>query len=214
MPTMMDALFRIGIADLAYRFGLGPRWSDVPDHRLAQVVTGPDALPPGRALDLGCGTGRNARYLARHGWHSVGVELSSEAVRMAERNAAAEHLSVRFIRGDVTRLPELGIGTDYGLLVDGGCYHMIPSIRRDAYISGITHVAAPGALLIMVGFGRHGEFGISPNEIRDRFPKWTLIAADPIPGEQMSQYTVGPALLHLLLRRGALRPMRYQLHRI
>jgi hypothetical protein len=56
-----------GLGTIAYKFGLGSEPSDIPDHRLARLVEGPDRLSPGRALDLGGGTGGNAIYLARHG---------------------------------------------------------------------------------------------------------------------------------------------------
>jgi SAM-dependent methyltransferase len=209
MPTILRTA-----VDVAYRFGLGPRPSDIPDHRLVEVVEEPDALTPARALDLGCGTGRNARYLARHGWNTTAVELSGQAIRIAERKAAAEGLSVRFVQGDVTRLAELAIGDGYRLLMDGGCYHMVPTARRNAYAAGVTRVAAPGALLIMVGFGYYLGLGMSPNELIARFPCWELIAADPVPGEQMSAYVSGPALLRALLRRGTFRATRYQLRRV
>ena len=61
---MVNSVLRT-VADVTYRLGIGPRPSDVPDHRLVELVEGPDRLPPGRAVDLGSGTGRNAIYLAR-----------------------------------------------------------------------------------------------------------------------------------------------------
>jgi SAM-dependent methyltransferase len=208
----MPAILRAA-ADAAYRFGLGPRPSDAPDHRLVEVVEAPDAPATGRALDLGCGTGRNARYLARHGWDTTAVELSGQALRMAERRAAAEGVSVRFVRGDVTRLAELGVGDGFRLLMDGGCYHMVPGPRRDAYAAGVTRAAAPGALLIMVGFRDRLGLGMNSDELLARFPGWELVAADPVPGAQMACYVSGPAPLRALLRRGTLRAMRYQLRR-
>ena len=125
---------------LAYRFGLGPRPSDVPDHRLVELVEGPDKLTPGRAIDLGCGTGRNALFLAAHGWDTVGVEMVGYAVEVARRTAAAQNLAVRFVQGDVTRLEDLGVGAGFTLLMDGGCYHTIPVWRRDAYAESVTRV--------------------------------------------------------------------------
>lgn len=128
----MNSVLRV-MGDLTYRFGLGPQPSDVPDHRLMELVEGPGQLAPGRALDLGCGTGRNAIYLGRHGWETTGVEFVGYAVEVARHKAETRAVPVRFVTGDVTRLPELGLGEDFRLLVDGGCYHMIPDGRRDAY---------------------------------------------------------------------------------
>src|ERR1700757_1857898 len=149
----MNSVFRAA-GDLAYRLGLGPQPSDVPDPRLVELVEGPDKLASGRALDLGCGTGRNAIYLARQGWDTIGVEMVEYAVEVARRKAAARDVPVRFVQGDVTRLADLDIGAEFTLLMDGGCYHMIPPGRRDAYAESVTRVAAPGARLILVGFSR------------------------------------------------------------
>ena len=81
---MVNSALRV-VGNVVYRAGLGPRPSDVPDHRLVEVVEGPDQLTPGRALDLGSGTGRNAIYLAGHGWDTVGVEMAGYAVEVARR---------------------------------------------------------------------------------------------------------------------------------
>ena len=59
---MMNSILRT-VGDAAYRVGFVPQPSDVPDHRLVEVVEGPDPLTPGRALDLGSGR-RNAIDLA------------------------------------------------------------------------------------------------------------------------------------------------------
>jgi SAM-dependent methyltransferase len=208
---VMNTLLRAA-GEAAYRLGLGPRPSDVPDHTLVELVEGPGRLAPGRALDLGCGTGRNALYLARRGWETVGVDMVGYAVEVARRKAAAQSLSIQLLQGDVTRLSELGVGTGFALLMDGGCYHMIPADRRDAYAQSVTRVAAPGAHLIMVGFsrtlgGRHPEYLLA------RLPGWSLVRLDRVPGEQMSQYVSGPAPLRAALKAGAFHPLRYELQR-
>jgi ubiquinone/menaquinone biosynthesis C-methylase UbiE len=101
---MVNSVLR-SVGELTYRVGLGPQPSGVPDHRLVELVEGPDRLQPGRALDLGCGTGRNAIYLAKHGWDTVGVEMVGYAVDVAKERAEAEGAPARFVQGDVTRLP-------------------------------------------------------------------------------------------------------------
>lgn len=78
------------VGSLAYRLGVVvPQPSDVPDHRLVELVEGSE-LMPGRALDLGSGTGRNALYLAGHGWEAVGVEMAGYAVEVARRKASEQ----------------------------------------------------------------------------------------------------------------------------
>ena len=54
-----------------------------------RITDGPDALPPGRALDVGCGTGRDACYLAGRGWQVTGVDIVAAAIGRARRRAAA-----------------------------------------------------------------------------------------------------------------------------
>ena len=170
-------------------------------------------MPPGRAIDLGCGTGRNALYLASHGWDTIGVEMIGQAVAAAARTATAKALPARFLQGDVTRLAELDIGDGFTLLMDGGCYHMIPAHRRDAYAHSVTAVAAPGARLIMVGFSHLLGTGMQRDELVSRLRGWRLVDLEPVPGEQMREYVSGPAALRAALRRGAFHPLRYEFER-
>jgi SAM-dependent methyltransferase len=200
----------------AYRLGIGPHPSDHPDRGLAEVVEGAPRLPPGRALDLGCGTGRNAIYLARHGWQVTGVDLAGSVLDVARRKAAEAGVAVRLVRGDVTRLGELNLGEGYLLLMDGGCYHMVPMSRRDAYVDGITRAAAPGAFLIMVGFSHHRFTGggVTAEDLRHRFSGWELThGPDPVPAAEMLDYVSGPAPVRSAIRRGWLTASRFQLRR-
>lgn len=201
------------VGNVAYRFGLGPQPSEVPDHRLVEIVEGPDELAPGRALDLGSGTGRNAIYLAAHGWDAVGVEMAGYAVGVARRKAAAQGVSPRFLQGDVTRLPELDLDGDFNLVMDGGCYHTIPPRQRDAFAEAVTAVAVPGARLIMVGFRRPLAAGSDGDKLLKRFRGWRLLLAEQVPGEQMYEYVSGPAPLRAALRRGYFHPLRFELER-
>lgn len=206
----MNSLLQ-AVGNVAYRFGLGPQPSDVPDRRLVEVVEGPDALPPGRAVDLGSGTGRNAIYLAGHGWEAVGVEMAGYAVKVAVRKAEEQGVPARFVQGDVTRLPDLDIGAPFNLFMDGGCYHTIPRGRRDAYAESVTAVAAPGARLIMVGFSGPLGAGADGEKLLERLPGWRLVHQDRVPGEQMYQYVSGPRPLRAALKRGAFHPLRFEL---
>ena len=136
-----------------YRAGKPPWDTGVTPPELVALVEGHGALPPGRALELGCGTGTNAIYLARHGWEVVAVDLIDRAVDQARAKAAAAGVAVRLLCGDATRLDELDVPGPYDLFFDLSCYCGIPLHRRDAYAAGLTHRAAPGARLLMFGYG-------------------------------------------------------------
>jgi SAM-dependent methyltransferase len=93
--------------------GLNPARAaaDVPDTWLVQLTEGAEALQPGRALDLGCGAGRNALYLASHSWDAVGIDMVGRVIDNASSPAVGAAASAPFIHGDATRLADLGIAT-------------------------------------------------------------------------------------------------------
>src|SRR5262245_23981246 len=70
---------------LSYRLGLAFWDTFDTDRALTDLVEGPDALRPGRALDLGCGTGRNSVYLAQHGWDVTGIDLVEATIAQARQ---------------------------------------------------------------------------------------------------------------------------------
>ena len=168
-----------------YRLGFVP-WDGHPlATSLQELVEGDGALPPGTALDLGCGTGDTSMYLAEHGWQVTGVDFVAKAVDKARAKAAADQVDVRFCRADVTRLSSEGIGTSFGLIVDNGCLHGMSSEDRDAYVREVTAVAAPDARLLLVEFipgGTYGVPGIDPDEVKKRFAAdWTLLSSGSEP---------------------------------
>jgi len=106
-----------------YRLGFVP-WDGHPLARSMQnLIEGEGALPTGRALDIGCGTGDNSIYLAKHGWQVTGVDFVAKAVEKARAKAAADNVAVTFDQADVTRLRTEGIGSNFSLIIDSGCLH-------------------------------------------------------------------------------------------
>ena len=189
-----------------YRLGFAP-WDG---HPLAQSLTGlvegvgRAPLAPGTALDLGCGTGDNSIYLAKHGWQVTGVDYVAKAVDKARAKAAASKVAVNFARADVTRLSSEGVGENFGLIVDNGCLHGMSDEDRDAYVREVTTVAAPDARLLLVEFVRGGSFGvpgIDPDEVERRFVKdWMLLSSGDEPA--MNHNGKNP-VRHYLFARGA-----------
>ncbi|MDX3071082.1 class I SAM-dependent methyltransferase [Streptomyces sp. NPDC088354] len=178
-----EAAVRRSLEDY-YRDGKPPWDSGVTPPELVALVEGPDALTPGHVLELGCGTGTNAVYLARHGWRVEAVDLVDRAVRQAREKAEAAGVDVTVLCGDATRLDEVGVPGPYDLFFDLSCYCGIPPHRRDGYVAGLTTRAAPGARLLMFGYGPDGPedviSGVTADELRARFAGWEL--ADVTPG--------------------------------
>jgi SAM-dependent methyltransferase len=134
--------------DLTYRRGT-PRWeTGLLPPTLANLVEGEHALPPGRALDLGCGTGAHVRYLAQHGWEAVGVDFSATAIRAA-RARAGDMPGVSFREGDVSRLSACGVNGPFNLVLDVGCYHGLPAARRKTYVEEVARVMPEGSLYVL-----------------------------------------------------------------
>lgn len=77
-----------------------PEGQSIPDRVVSAEVVG---MTPGRALDLGCGTGQNALALAERGWQVVGVDWSENAIRIAQSAAESRGLDAAFVVGDITR---------------------------------------------------------------------------------------------------------------
>lgn len=172
-------LFRV-----LYRLGFTP-WDGHPlSERLCELVEGSGqapALTPGRALDIGCGTGDSSIYLARHGWHVTGVDYVGTPLEKARAKAEANRVSVDFVQADATRLSTAGVGAGFTLVVDNGCLHGMSPDDRDAYAREVTAVTAPAARLVIVAFVPGSSFGvpgIEPTEVERRFnASWKLLAS-------------------------------------
>ena len=171
----------------AYRFGR-PRWdTGQPRPELAELVR---SCRPGRALDIGCGTGANAVFLAGSGWEVVAVDFAPEAIEAARRRAgvaqahvppaagrgSGELRSPTFLVGDATRLRHDGVTGPFDLVLDIGCYHAIPERGRHAYATEVAAVTAPGADFYIAGISKApaswrllGARGTSADEVNGRF---------------------------------------------
>jgi SAM-dependent methyltransferase len=164
-----------------YRVGFTPWDQDHVPAELSALVEGPDALAPGHALDVGCGTGTQAVYLAKHGWQVTAIDAVGRALTRARRRAERRGVEVRWVAGDVASLSTLGLRDGYSMVHDRGCFHDLPPAARDGYLRGVGELAAPGATLLLLAFARRergiGPSGASEEEIRRRFDgDWQLVS--------------------------------------
>jgi SAM-dependent methyltransferase len=182
LSTGVLTMWRRLFYSFAYRTGRTPWDTGITPPEVVELIEGPVALPPGRALDLGCGTATNVSYLARHGWDAVGVDANRQAIDAAAPKVAGIPRA-RVLNGDVTRLGTLPLGDPFELVLDIGCFHSIPIRRRDDYAIGVAEHTAVGATLFVWGFRRGRVLQITPKEMRDRFAPW-FEPVGRIPGTQ------------------------------
>ncbi|MFJ8859704.1 class I SAM-dependent methyltransferase [Streptomyces sp. NPDC102451] len=120
-----------------------------PDESLVSYVER-GLVPPGRALDLGCGPGRNALWLASRGFQVDAVDLSSGAIAWAKERALEAGADIRFHCGDA--FAEGAPAGPYELINDSGCFHHLPPHRRVSYLQLVERSLAPGGYLALSCF--------------------------------------------------------------
>lgn len=125
----------------------GPVPWDQPDPP-PEVVAFVPTLPVGRALDLGCGLGRAALYLARLGWQVDGVDFIPQAVAEAATRASQAGLdNVHFHLGPVTQLDFLTGPYDFAL--DVGCAHSFTADELRMYHRELLRLLKPGGYYLL-----------------------------------------------------------------
>lgn len=131
---------------LAWRYAVGdvPWDAPLPPPEVQETAA---QLTPGRALDLGCGYGRTAIYLAARGWQVDGVDFVARALAEAERRAAAAGVSAAFHHSSVTEISYLT--PPYDLAIDVGCGHNLDAAGWRAYHARLHRLLRPGALFML-----------------------------------------------------------------
>jgi SAM-dependent methyltransferase len=119
-------------------------WSATPNRFLVQEARD---LQPGRALDLACGEGRNALWLAELGWRVTAVDYSGVAIEKARNRAARESTDVDFICTDLLEYEPDPDAFDLVLVL----YLQLPAHERRLVLSRAAEALAPGGTLLLVG---------------------------------------------------------------
>jgi SAM-dependent methyltransferase len=140
---------RFGVAeeaaewDTRYSERDGTMWSGRPNGRLVAEVA---ALTPGRVLDVGCGEGADAIWLARSGWVVTAVDISDVAVRRAREAAQQAGATVEWVCGDALQVPFPAHSFDLVSMQ----YPALPKAAGEAAIRRLLDTVRPGGLLLAV----------------------------------------------------------------
>ena len=140
------------------RYAKGQVWSSEPNRYFADAVESL-GMAPGRALDLACGEGRNAVWLAHRGWSVTGVDFSAEGVARGRDGASSLGLEVDWVVADLATW-QLGDGA-WDLVAH--VYLHWPRVEREPFLRRCAAAVAPGGALVIVGHDRdnieHGHGG-------------------------------------------------------
>jgi methyl halide transferase len=151
-----------------YRSGNPPWDTGRTSSELIRIVES-EHINPCRAIELGCGTGTNAVWLAQHGFEVTAIDLVPLAIERAIDRAAKAGVKIRFLSHDLLALPDLGEPFDF--LFDRGCYHAVRRENATGYLDAIDRLLRPGATgLILAGNAKEpqdpGPPVVSEEELR------------------------------------------------
>ena len=167
------------------------RWTDQLLHAHGEpssvVLDALDGLAPGRALDLGCGNGRHAMWLAERGWRVTAVDFSTEALRQARERAAATGVDVDWVEADLAAYEPERQAFD---LVLAAYLHVPDQSAPAMHAKAAAAVASGGTLLLVghdvtnVGTGAPGPTNPSllytPSDIVAELPDLEIQRAEPV----------------------------------
>jgi SAM-dependent methyltransferase len=146
-------------------------WGAEPNRWVVQVCTG---LPAGCALDLACGEGRNALWLAAQGWQVTGVDFSrtalDRAARLAEGGPASAH-PITWIQADLLGHQPEPASYDLVLLA----YVHLPAEQRAQVVRSAAQALAPGGTLLVVA---HDSANLTAGTGGPQDPRVLYTAAD------------------------------------
>lgn len=145
--------------NLMYR--RGAPWEMGPRPELVSLVAD-GTFPPGRAIDLGCGSGANAIFLAERGFDVTGVDFSEVALAKAERAAAGlpPETRPRFLQADLTAPTLPGVEGVFDLVVDYGTLDDLRGEKRLAMAGWFERLTRPGGRALLWCF--YGPFDDLP----------------------------------------------------
>ncbi|HET8961388.1 class I SAM-dependent methyltransferase, partial [Nocardioides sp.] len=148
-------------------------WSGRPNQVMVSELTGPQApAVRGTALDLGCGAGADAIWLARQGWTVTGVDISSAALAHAATEAEAAGLAdrIEWLQADL----DGGLPAGEWDLVTTAYLHSPVELPREKVLRRAAASVAPGGTLLVIGHQGH------PSWHTDPLPEVTFPSADDV----------------------------------
>lgn len=156
----MERLYRT-----MYRFGVTPWDNEQIPSELTRRIEGPGGLRPGVALDLGCGTGGHATYLADHGWEVTGIDVVPRAIARARSRSDKVRWEVADLTGESIMPVQDHLRGRVILILDVGCLHGLSDSGRVSWGETVNAVAASGASMLIRAISSRTQKSVGPRGI-------------------------------------------------
>ncbi|MBN2216824.1 MAG: class I SAM-dependent methyltransferase [Pirellulales bacterium] len=160
--------------DRAYREGLPPWETGEPADELIRVLRDHRKMLRGpTAIDLGCGSGADAIYLAKAGFDVTAVEISPIAMERARARTEMKNAAVHFVLDDVFKFAE--DAGKFDLILDAGFYEFVRQKNLGRLLDALWRLSSPGSFYFMLAANAEDEPGD-----QTRGANTQIAAADPL----------------------------------
>jgi SAM-dependent methyltransferase len=139
-----------------------PFFKNVPDENLITYFD-LEILKGGKALDIGCGNGRNSFYLAHKGFQVYGIDFSETSTKWGKQLAKEKSIELNFICQSIFDFQCEPESCDF--IYDSGCFHHIKPHRRSSYLNTILKFLKPDGYFAMTCFNLDGGANISDYDV-------------------------------------------------
>jgi SAM-dependent methyltransferase len=152
-----------------------PWHSEKPDMEFMELIES-NKVKPEKVLDVGCGAGTDALYLASKRCDVTAVDKSFEAIRIAKERAKRSDVKVNFIADDFMKI-QFGMEV-FDFINDRGCFHHMNHNKREPYAAKINDVLKPNGFYYLRCWSdkmeetNRGPYRITKNEIKRTFSQY------------------------------------------
>jgi SAM-dependent methyltransferase len=171
MKSSASSAFRIPDWDTLYREGTPPWETNKPAAELVRLVE-ERQIKPCSTLEIGCGSGANAVYLAKRGFELTAIDSSPTAIERARTRAERQDALLRIVLDDVFEFSQKSGSFDF--VFDAGFYHFIRRVDLSRFLDLLWRVTHPGSHYFTLAGSDQEQAEGGPPRVSEESIRWEL----------------------------------------